>query len=361
MASNDIALQDNNSFDSRLEDLGISTKKPFKVKTSGFIMPEWAKGWIALIPALIFLVVFMLYPIINTFIMSFCNNFYWVGNSGSSFVLTNYFAGKLNTRTSVKMSWGFDNYYNVIFGKSGELFRSALINTFWIVIISVPLTIIVGLLIAVALHSIKPLQGFYQTVFFLPYVTNSIALGMVFNAMFSNDPGGFMNIVISVFGISPQKWLGLDASRWSMFFVMVVYSIWNGLAFKILVFMSGLSSIDKQYYDAARIDGANKATIFKRVTVPLLSPQILYITITSFIGACKSYSQIISLIGNGAYDFGGPSQTEWITIVGYIINKLNSTSDGAQGLAAAGCVVLLIIVLIITAIQYLVSKKKVHY
>ena len=358
MTSNDIALKDKNSFDNRLSALGISTKKSFKVKTSGFILPEAAKGWIALIPALIFLVVFMLYPIINTFMMSFCNNFYWVGNSNSSFVLTNFFAGQRNTRAGVQLSWGFENYIRVL---QDDDFKDALINTGLIVIISVPLTILVGLLIAVALHSIKPLQGFYQTVFFLPYVTNSIALGMVFNAMFSSSAGSFINTLTSVFGISPQHWLDINATKWSMFFVIVIYSIWNGIAFKILVFMSGLSSIDKQYYDAARIDGASKKTILRRITIPLLSPQILYVTITSFIGACKSYSQIISLFSKGAKNFGGSDGKAWITVVGYIVRLIDSTGNSSQGRGAAGCVILLIIVLIITAVQFLVSKKRVHY
>ena len=358
MDSNDIALEKINSFDNRLAELGVSKKKSFKVKTSGFILPEAAKGWIALIPALIFLVVFMLYPIINTFIMSFCNNFYWVGNSNSSFVLTNYFAAQQNVRGGVKLSWGFENYIRVI---NDPIFKRALLNTFLIVIISVPLTIVVGLLIAVALHSIKPLQGFFQTVFFLPYVTNAIALGMVFNAMFSSSAGSFINTLTGIFGITAQDWLGITASKVAMGFVIVVYSIWNGIAFKILVFMSGLSSIDKQYYDAARIDGASKKTIFGRITVPLLSPQILYITITSFIGACKSYSQIISLFSKGSKNFGGADGNTWITVVGYIVKLIDSTADSAQGRGAAGCVILLIIVLIITAIQFWVSKKRVHY
>ena len=358
MDSNDIALKDNSSFDNRLSQLGVSTKKSFKVKTSGFILPEAAKGWIALIPALIFLVVFMLYPIINTFVMSFCNNFYWVGNSNSSFVLTNFFAAQKNVRGGVKLSWGFENYLRIF---QDPIFWAAFGNTWLIVLVSVPLTIIVGLLIAVALHSIKPLQGFYQTVFFLPYVTNSIALGMVFNAMFSSSAGSFINTLTSIFGIGAQDWLGITASKWSMFFVIVVYSIWNGIAFKILVFMSGLSSIDKQYYDAARIDGASKKTIFCRISVPLISPQILYITITSFIGAFKSYSQIISLFSKGAKNFGGSDGNTWITVVGYIVKLIDSTADSAQGRGAAGCVILLIVVLIITAVQFLVSKKRVHY
>ena len=351
----------NVDWDTKLESLGISVRKELRTKKHKFIMPEWAKGWIALIPALIFLILFMIYPIINTFVISLIRNFYWMGNTHSSFALTNYFAiyqVEMLESGETTLSWGFLNYSDVLRDKT---FISALANTGMIVIISVPLTIIISLLLAVCLNAIKPLKGLYQTIFFLPYVTNTIALGMVFNAIFSSSAGGFVNSLIHIFGIAPQDWLTDTAGHWHMFVAIVVYSIWNGLAFKILVFMSGLASIDKQYYDAARIDGSSKVTIFRKVTVPLLSPQILYITITSFIGACKSYSQIISLFGGGAKDFGGTKQKEWITIVGYIIKLIDSTGDGAQGKAAAGCVILLGIVLVITAVQFAVSKKRVHY
>ena len=351
-------------WDAKLNSLGISVRKELRTKKHKFIMPEWAKGWIALIPALIFLVLFMLYPILNTFIMSFVNNFYWVGNSHSSFVLTNYLAALQIAASggrgggAVQVSFGIENYIKVL---GDPVFQRALANTGLIVIVSVPLTIVIGLLLAVCLNAIKPLKGLYQTIFFLPYVTNTIALGMVFNAMFSSSAGSFINVIGSIFGISPQHWLDIFADRWNMFFVIVVYAIWNGLAFKILVFMSGLSAIDKQYYDAARIDGSSKFTIFRKVTVPLLSPQILYITITSFIGACKSYSQVIALFGSGSKDFGGSDKAEWITVVGYIVKLIDSTADSAAGRGAAGCVILLAIVLVITIAQFAVSKNRVHY
>lgn len=336
----------------------VANKGYLDVKKHKWILPEWAKGWIALIPALIFLIVFMIYPIINSFMISFINNFYWVGGSNSSLAIVNFIASQQNSRSSVVQSFGIDNYVKVF---SDPLFWQAMGNTGLIVIIEVPLTILVGLVLAVCLHSIKPLQGFYQTVFFLPYVTNAIALGMVFNVMFSSGPGGLFNTFLHVFGINPVNWLGVSASKWSMFFVIVIYSIWNGIAFKILVFMSGLSTIDKQYYDAARIDGASKFTIFSRITVPLLSPQILYITVTSFIGAAKSYSQIISLFGAGPVNFGGTDGTKWITIVGFIYKYMQDNSASALGRAAAGSVILLIVILLLTLIQFGVSKNRVHY
>ncbi len=317
-------------------------------KASRFRVGEAAKAWIALIPALIFLILFMIYPIINSFLMSFLEGFTFVNGSGSSFVLTNYLAALANSRVPDPI-FGFGSYAYIL---EDRLFLQSLGNTALIVVFSVPLTIIIALLLAVALYSIKPLQGFFQTVFFLPYVTNTIALGMVFQTIFSK--GGLFN---SVLGLGNMAWLDVSANRWAMFFVIIVYAIWNGLAFKILVFMSGLASIDKQYYDAARIDGAKRSTILRRITIPLLSPQVLYITITSFIGAFKSYTEVISLFGGGATDFGGTTKQEWMTIVGYIYSTMDVNPDRA----AAGSMVLLVIILLITIVQMVVSKKRVHY
>ncbi len=324
-------------------------------RTSRFQLGESAKAWIALIPAMFFLIVFMIYPILNTFIMSFMENFTFVGGSGSSFAITNYIAALNNPRTT-DPSIGLGNYLSVL--KDSE-FQQSLLNTALMVIVSVPLTILIALLLAVVLNSIKPLRSFFQTVFFLPYVTNTIALGMVFRVIFSSSGGGLFNTMLGWFGLSPQAWLTASANRWNMFFVIVVYAIWNGLAFKILVFQSGLASIDKQYYDAAKIDGANRATIFRRITVPLLSPELLYITITSFIGSFKAYTQVISLYGGGAYNFGGSTGKEWETVVGYIYSVMQDPSK--VGRAAAGSFVLLAIILLITLVQMVVSKRRVHF
>lgn len=319
-------------------------------KASRFRLGETAKAWIALIPALIFLILFMIYPILNSFIMSFIVNFSWQRGTGTSFAISHFIAALSSDRIVGGLPYiGFDNFIKLW---SDPIFIDALENTVLMVIVSVPLTIIIGLLLAVAIYSIKPLQGFFQTVFFLPYVTNTIALGMVFAIIFGDT--GLFN---TVFHLGDLQWITDGADRWNMFFVIVVYAIWNGLAFKILVFMSGLASIDKQYYDAAKIDGASRATIFRRITVPLLSPQILYITITSFIGAFKSYTQIISLFGGGATNFGGTNDMEWITVVGYIYRFMTEKVD----YAAAGSVTLLLIILLITLVQMAVSKKRVHY
>lgn len=322
-------------------------------KASRFHLSEAAKAWIALIPALIFLILFMLYPILNTFLISFIENFTFMGGSGSSFALTNFFAA-LNNSRAAKPSFGFGNYINVL---SDNMFLMSLGNTALMVIVSVPLTILISLVIAVLLNAIKPLRSFFQTVFFLPYVTNTIALGMVFRVIFSSSGGGLINSIFN--GGAAHAWLTASANRWSMFLVIVVYAIWNGLAFKILVFQGGLASIDKQYYDAAKIDGASRGTIFRRVTVPLLAPEMLYITITSFIGAFKEYNSVIGLFGSkgGAFD-GTTGPTSMQTMVYFVYDMI---AKNKVQLASSAAVLLFVIILIFTGIQAKVSKKRVHY
>lgn len=258
--------------------------------------------------------------------------------------------------------FNIENFLSVL---RDPVFIRAFFNTATLVLVSVPLTISISLLIAVSLNGIKHFKGLYQTIFFLPYVTNGIALGMVFNVMFSTDPGGLMNTFLSLFGIAQQAWIytkdydfgTLYATQFSMGVAITLFTVWDGLAFKILVFMSGLATIDKQYYDAARIDGAKRSKIFWKITVPLLSPQIFYITITSFIGAFKAYSSVISMFGAGATNFGGPTGDVWITLVGYVYYYQSYKLPQA----AAASVILLIIILLITAVQVQVGNRRVHY
>ncbi|MDY0214509.1 MAG: sugar ABC transporter permease [Bacilli bacterium] len=354
-------------------------KGPMQTKKSVSI-PIWVKAIIALLPALVFLTFFTIYPIFNTMIISFIQDFAWQDGMGS-FAIANYLR-QFDMATNVakwteyfnevdpgftfipplKPIFTLNNYLYVL--KDVD-FLQALANTAILTVISVPLTIFISLLLAVSLNSIKPLRATYQTIFFLPYVTNAIALGMVFNTLFSPQTGGIMNQLVVAFGGQPVSWIhaGFDQegtlklSKLSLGFAITVQTVWTGLAFKILVFMSGLASIDKQYYDAARIDGATRGTIFRRITVPLLSPQILYITITSFIGAFKAYQSIIAIVGVDHQNFGGTDGRMWLTVVGYVYRFRNDKLP----VAAAGSVVLLIIILLITLVQMQVSKKRVHY
>ena len=335
-----------------------------------FSLPQWANAWIVLIPAMIFLVLFMFYPILNTFLMAFIQDFDF-GRGAGSFALGNFF-DSLGQVKKVHQTFGFENFALVL---QDAVFPKTIWNTFVLVIIEVPLTIIIALLIATFLNSIKVLKGVFQTIFFLPYVTNSIALGLVFTMLFSSGEGGIVNIILNrLFGMEPVNWLktfGISnmapATRYSQLVVIVTSAVWNGIAFKLLVFLSGLATIDKQYTDAAKIDGSSNFTIWRRITLPLLSPQILYITITSFIGAFKMYTGVMSVYSsiagsmNASYYFGGDKGEEWMPIVGWIYRILGTQTNTSKGVAAAGSLILLAIILLITLLQFAVSKKRVHY
>lgn len=372
--------------------LKFQLNRTLELKKRKFHMSQNLLAFLVLIPAFILICLFVIYPIFNSFIIAFTEDFTWV-DGGGSFALSNIIKGNsqvcyddsilggtgqwICNDAPYPTSFGLGNFIYLfqdtsesisIFGAEikTSLFIKSLWNTFELVILEVPLTIIISLLIAYFIHKIKFLKGFFQTVFFLPYVTNTIALGMVFNLMFasydstsSTIGGGLIN---QIFGLS-QQWITPAAPRWAQGVVIVTYAIWTGLAFKILVFLSGLSTIDKQYYDAARIDGASGTTIFRRITLPLLSPQILYITITSFIGAFKMYTGVRAVyLSQTTYYFGGYGQgNEWITVVGYLYRDMKSTHPLNPGYAAAGSFILLFIILIITAAQFAVSKKRVHY
>ena len=337
-------------------------------------LPQWGVAWLVLLPALVFLTLFMIYPIINTFFSAFVQGYHYTDGAGS-FAL-GQFVGGIKAKDGLSMTFGLSNFGELF--AENQTFAKSILNTAILTIVEVPLTIIVSLLIATFLNSIKVLKGFYQTIFFLPYVTNSIALGLVFNVVFSNAPGGLMNILVQKFGGDPINWLSKNphpslkdvqegATRFHQGVVIITYALWNGIAFKILVFMSGLATIDSQYYNAAKIDGASNFTIWRRITLPLLSPQILYITITSFIGAFKMYTGVNAVYaknsgatGNLAYWFGGTNGDEWIPVVGWIYKSVANNAD-ETGVASAASLVLLGIIMVITAVQFAASKKKVHY
>ena len=241
-------------------------------------------------------------------------------------------------------------------------FKQCLKNTILLCVVTVPISTILALLIAVALNSIKPLQKVFQTVFFLPYVTNSIAIGMVFNAMFTRvglgdliQTQGIINNILGLFGIGPFNFVNVGSSWGANMFVVCTYIVWNAIPFKILVLLGGLQNVNKQYYEAAKIDGTSKVRTFFRITIPLVSPMLAYVIITSFIGGFKEYSSIVGIFGEGMGP-GGNGQMN--TIVGYVYNMLPKSNLGN---ASAASLILFAIILVVTAINGYVSKKKVHY
>ena len=309
---------------------------------------QW-KAWLYLSPALVVLAIFTVWPIINTLIMAFRVDYD---------ALT-----AMNPNTNITFPFGFDNFVNVA-GYSG--FLKCLGNTMLLTVITVPLSTMLALIIAVALNSIKFVRKTMQTIFFLPYVTNSIAIGMVFMAMFHMVGGGevsvgIINSIIKAFGGKPVNWVDNGSSYGANLFVLVVYIVWNALPFKILVLLGGLQSVNKQYYDAAKIDGTSRFRTFWRITVPLLSPMIAYVVITGFIGGFKEYTSIVGIFGSarmGGTAMGPVGATRrWQTMVGFIYDFVDSN----QGRASAAALILFVIIFAVTMVNMYVSKKKVHY
>jgi len=308
---------------------------------------QW-KAWLYLAPAIALLLVFTVWPIINTVRMSLLENY-----SG------------LRAAAGETFAFGFGNFTKVVEYKK---FLQCLKNTVLLCVLTVPISTILALLIAVALNSVKFLQKGLQTVFFLPYVTNSIAIGMVFAAMFNivgsfygteNElivTAGIINNVIEFFGGEHINWINYGSSYTANMAVMVVYIVWNALPFKILVLLGGLQSINKQYYDAARVDGTPRRRVFSKITVPLLSPMLAYVVITGFIGGFKEYTSIVGIFG---VNMGPPDDVGRLnTMVGFIYDAL---STNKQGRASAAALILFAIILVVTLINGYVSKKRVHY
>ena len=308
---------------------------------------QW-KAWLYLSPAIALLLVFTVWPIINTVRMAFMD-----GYNGLAVVGGDTF------------EIGVENFQKVI---KMTTFRDSLFNTMLLCVLTVPISTLLALLIAVALNSIKFLQKGLQTIFFLPYVTNSIAIGMVFAAMFNivgnmgtngNDiiiTAGIINNVIEFFGGEPVNWINAGSTYWANMTVMVIYIVWNALPFKILVLLGGLQSVNKQYYDAAKVDGTPRRRVFTKITVPLLSPMIAYVVITGFIGGFKEYSSIVGIFGEKMGPPGAPNSLN--TMVGYIYAALPKMNYGT---ASAAALILFGIIFIVTMINLRVSKKRVHY
>ncbi len=309
---------------------------------------KW-KGWIYLLPVLVLIAVFTIWPIFNTVRIAFLEGY---SNLGA-----------LNGET---YAFGFGNFVDVV--QKDVEFATAMKNTLLLCVITVPLSTAIALLIAVCLNAIKPLQKLLQTIFFLPYVTNSLAIGMVFAAMFdivgvklgTQNPiiqnPGIMNTIFGWFGADPINWINMGSSYASKLTVMVIYIVWNALPFKILVLLGGLQGINKQYYDAAKIDGASRTRIFFRVTVPLLSPMIAYVVITGFIGGFKEYSSIVGVFGEKMGPIGQTYSMQ--TMVGLIYKALEADNAGR---ASASALILFVIIFIVTMINLRVSKKRTHY
>jgi len=293
---------------------------------------EHLKGWLYLLPAMLFLGVFMVYPLIDVFIYSFEEGY--------------------NSASQTFFGVGLYNYSYIL---RDPYFLQALKNTFILVVITVPLSTGIALLISVALSSIRALRNLFQTIYFLPYVTNTLAVGLVFMILFKKTAysDGLVNLFITWFGGTAVDFI--DGPYWAKMLVLCLYTIWIVMPFKILILTSALASVDETYYNAAKIDGTKKSRIFTKITLPMISPMIFYLVITGFIGAFKAYSDAVALFGT---DLNAAGMN---TIVGYVYDMLYGDGGGYPSFASAAAIVLFSIVLTITCINLLISKKKVHY
>ena len=290
------------------------------------------KAWLYLLPALIFLGVFMIYPLIDVFVYSFQEGY----NSASQ----SYFG----------VGW-----YNYSYVLHDPYFLQAVKNTFLIVIITVPISTGLALLLSVMLSSIKKLRRLYQTIYFLPYVTNTLAVGLVFMILFKKTPytDGLVNLIIKMFGGHSVDFI--EGPYWAKMFVMCFYTIWVVMPFKVLILTSALASVNQDYYKAAKIDGTSKWRTFTRITLPMISPMIFYLIITGFIGAFKAYSDEVAIFGTNLNAAG------MNTIVGYVYDMLYGDSGGFPSYASAAAIILFVIVLTITVINLMVSRRNTHY
>ena len=290
------------------------------------------KGWLYLLPAILFLGVFMVYPLVDVLVYSFEEGY--------------------NFASQTFMGVGTFNYSYVL---HDPYFLQAVKNTFILVIITVPLSTGIALLISLGLNSINKFKELFQTVFFLPYVTNTLAVGLVFMILFKKTAysEGLVNVLLNAFGMTSINFI--DGPYWAKMFVLCFYTIWIVLPFKILILTSALASVNQNFYKAAKVDGASKFRIFTKITLPMISPSIFYLIITGFIGAFKAYSDAVALFGT---DLNAAGMN---TMVGYIYDMLYGNSGGYPSFASAAALILFAIILTITVINLIVSKKNVYY
>ncbi len=290
------------------------------------------KGWLYLLPAILFLGFFMVYPLVDVFVYSFEEGY--------------------NSASQTFFGVGLYNYSYVL---HDPYFLQALKNTFILVVITVPLSTIIALLISVGLNSITPLKKLYQTVYFLPYVTNTLAVGLVFMILFKKTAytDGLANLILAWFGKGPIDFI--DGPYWAKMFVLCFYTIWVVMPFKVLILTSALASVNQDYYNAAKVDGTSPFRIFRKITLPMISPMIFYLVITGFIGAFKAYSDAVALFGTNL------NAAEMNTIVGYVYDMLYGDSGGYPSYASAAAIILFAVVFTITLINLSISKKNVHY
>lgn len=286
------------------------------------------RPWLYLLPSLILLGIFMIYPLFDVLVYSLQEGY--------------------NSASQTYFGIGFYNFSYVL---RDPYFLQAVKNTFLLVIITVPLSTGLALLLSLALSSIQKVKELYQTIYFLPYVTNTLAVGLVFMILFKKTPysDGFINMIIQFFGGNSIDFI--EGQYWAKMLTMCIYTIWIVLPFKVLILTSALASVDQNLYKAAKVDGTSSFRTFTKITLPMIMPMISYLVITGFIGAFKAYSDEVAIFGTNLNAAG------MNTIVGYVYDMLYGNSGGYPSYASAAALILFAIVLTITVINLLLSTK----
>lgn len=286
------------------------------------------RPWLYLLPSLILLGIFMIYPLFDVLVYSLQEGY-----------------------NSASQTYSGIGFYNFSYVLRDPYFLQAVKNTFLLVIITVPLSTGLALLLSLALSSIKKVKELYQTIYFLPYVTNTLAVGLVFMILFKKTPysDGFINMIIQFFGGISVDFI--EGPYWAKMLTMCIYTIWIVLPFKVLILTSALASVDQNLYKAAKVDGTSSFRTFTKITLPMIMPMISYLVITGFIGAFKAYSDEVAIFGTNLNAAG------MNTIVGYVYDMLYGNSGGYPSYASAAALILFAIVLTITVINLLLSTK----
>lgn len=286
------------------------------------------RPWLYLLPSLILLGIFMIYPLFDVLVYSMQEGY-----------------------NSASQTYSGIGFYNFSYVLRDPYFLQAVKNTFLLVIITVPLSTGLALLLSLALSSIKKVKELYQTIYFLPYVTNTLAVGLVFIILFKKTPysDGFINMIIQFFGGNSVDFI--EGPYWAKMLTMCIYTIWIVLPFKVLILTSALASVDQNLYKAAKVDGTSSFRTFTKITLPMIMPMISYLVITGFIGAFKAYSDEVAIFGTNLNAAG------MNTIVGYVYDMLYGNSGGYPSYASAAALILFAIVLTITVINLLLSTK----
>lgn len=286
---------------------------------------DWIAAYIFIAPVTIGLMVFYIWPFIQNFWFSF--------NDVNKFNVTHFI--------------GLDNYRQMLSDK--EVFQS-FGNTLKYVVVTVPVGLFLSLVIAALLNAKIKGKSIYRTLYFLPSVTMAAAVAMVWKWVF-NEKMGILNAVITSFGGPRIGWL--TNSKTAIFFIMLV-GLWMTVGYNMIILLAGMQGISKTYYEAAAIDGAGSLTQFVKITIPLLTPTIFFVMITSIISAFQVFDVVYMMVlkSNPAYE-----STQTVVMLFY----RQAFDYGYKGYAAAISILIFAVIMLITLIQFSVQKKWVNY